>query len=83
MSKLLTSVDPDILEAVLGGAGVTARCATTNNDLLNSLNGLSTTLQNIGNASKTSGFSTTDILMLGLFLNQQRQVNVFVRRPFW
>ena len=83
MSKLLTSVDPDILEAVLGGAAVTARCATTNNDLLNSLNGLSTTLQNIGNASKTSGFSTTDILMLGLFLNQQRQVNVFVRRPFW
>lgn len=83
MSKLLTSVAPDVLEAVLGGAAVTARCATTNNDLLNSLNGLSTTLQNIGNASKTSGFSTTDILMLGLFMNQQRQVNVFVRRPFW
>jgi hypothetical protein len=85
MSKLLTSVDPHILEAVLGGAAVTSRCATgtSSDQLLQQLNTLSTTIQNIGNTANKTGFSTTDVLMLGILMSQQRQVNVFVRRPFW
>ena len=40
------------------------------------------------NATPTSNtifFSTTEVLMLGLLMNQNRggQVNVFVRRPYW
>ena len=84
MSKLLISVEPDVLEAVLGGAAVTSRCATSSNDqLLQQLNSLSSTIQNIGNTSNQTGLSTTTVLMLGLLMNQNRQVNVFVRRPFW
>ena len=85
MSKLLTSVDPVVLEAVLGGATVSSRCAsgTSTDQLLQTLNGLSTTIQNIGNTANKTGFSTTDVLMLGILMSQQRQVNVFVRRSFW
>ena len=86
MSKLLTSVDPHVLEAVLGGATtVSSRCATgtSSDQLLQTLNSLSTTIQNIGNTANKTGFSTTDVLMLGILMSQQRQVNVFVRRPFW
>jgi hypothetical protein len=82
MSNLLTSVDPNVLDAVLGGAAVTSRCSTSNDQLLQTLNSLSTSIQNIGNTSNQSGMSTTTLLMLGLLMNQNRQV-VFVRRPFW
>jgi len=88
MSKLLTSVDLHVLETVLGGATVkttvTSRTTGTSADqLLQQLNALSTTIQNIGNTANKTGFSTTDVLMLGILMSQQRQVNVFVRRPFW
>lgn len=82
MSKLLTSVEPNVLEAVLGGAAVTSRCSTSNDQLLQTLNSLSTSIQNIGNTSNQTGLSTTTVLMLGLLMNQNRPV-VFVRRPFW
>ena len=29
------------------------------------------------------GVAAATVLMLGLLMNQNRQVNVFVRRPFW
>jgi hypothetical protein len=85
MSKLLTSVEPDVLQAVLGGATVTSRCATASNtdQLLQTLTSLSSTIQNIGTTANKTGLSTTDVLMLGLLMSQSRQVNVFVRRPFW
>jgi hypothetical protein len=86
MSNLLIPVEPQILEAVTGGTTTrtpASSACTTNNTLLQTLNSLSSTLSNIGTASKQSGFSTTDILMLGLLMSQNRQVNVFVRRPFW
>lgn len=84
MSNLLHSVEPHVLEAVQGGAAVTSRCTGTSNDqLLQTLTSLSSTIQNIGTTSNQTGLSTTEVLMLGLLLNQNRQVNVFVRRPFW
>jgi hypothetical protein len=94
MSNLLTSVEPSILEAVTGGTTTTAtKTATTttttgsrstsNDQLLQTLTSLSNTIKDIGNAANKSGFSTTDILMLGILMSQNRQVNVFVRRPFW
>lgn len=84
MSNLITPVDPGALAAVTAGAS-TARCTPANGDLLQTLNTLSSTLQNIGKASSSSGFSTTEILMLGFMMNQNRnhQVNVIVRRPYW
>lgn len=82
MSNLLISVEPNVLEAVLGGAAVTSRCSTNNDQLLQTLNSLSTSIQNIGNTSNQTGLSTTQVLMLGLLMNQNRSV-VFVRRPFW
>jgi hypothetical protein len=82
MPNLITSVDPCALEAVTGGAAA-ARCSASN-DLLQTLTTLSSTLQNIGCAAKRSGVSTTEILMLGLLMNQNRgPINVFVRRPYW
>lgn len=82
MSNLLTSVDPHVLEAVLGGAAATAR-STGTDQLLETLTSLSNTIKDIGNTANKTGFSTTEVLMLGLLMSQNRQVNVIVRRPFW
>jgi hypothetical protein len=88
MSNLPTPVEPEILQAVTGGTTprtprTPSSSSTSTDTLLQTLNSLSSTLTNIGNASSKSGFSTTDILLLGFMLSQQHQVNVFVRRPFW
>jgi hypothetical protein len=87
MSNLPTPVEPEILQAVTGGTTPrtpsSSSTSTSTDTLLQTLNSLSSTLSNIGNAANKSGFSTTDILLLGFMLSQQRQVNVFVRRPFW
>jgi hypothetical protein len=86
MSNLLTPVDLQLLDAVTGGATATAtatsRC-TSSDQLLQQLTSLSSTIKDIGNTANKTGFSTTEVLMLGLLMNQNRQVNVFVRRPFW
>ena len=80
MSNLLTPVD---LEAVTGGAAAAPRSSSSSPDsLLQQLTQLQTTIQNIGNTANKTGFSTTDVLLLGLLLSQQRQT-VFVHRPFW
>ena len=84
MSNLLT-VDSHTLEAVLGGAAVVSRSSSTstNNDqLLQQLTTLSQSIKDIGNTANQTGFSTTQVLMLGLLMNQNRQVNVFVRHPW-
>lgn len=90
MSNLLTPVDLQILEAVTGGATrasssatTTARCSGGSGDLLATLNSISSTIKDLGNTANKTGFSTTEVLMLGLLMNQNRQVNVFVRRPYW
>ena len=84
MSNLLTPVDALVLEAVTGGAS-TQRCASSSSSdqLLQTLTSLSSTIKDIGNTANRTGFSTTEVLMLGLLMNQRSQVNVFVRRPFW
>jgi len=86
MSNLLTPVEPQALEAVTGGATAAPRSNTSSNDqLLQTLTGISNTIKELGNTANRTGFSTTEILMLGLLMNQNRggQVNVFVRRPYW
>jgi len=86
MSNLLTPVDPQALEAVTGGATAAPRSNTSSNDqLLQTLTGIASTIKDLGNISNKTGFSTTEVLMLGLLMNQNRggQVNVFVRRPYW
>jgi hypothetical protein len=86
MSNLLTPVEPQALEAVTGGATAAPRSNTSSNDqLLQTLTGISNTIKELGNTASRTGFSTTEILMLGLLMNQNRggQVNVFVRRPYW
>jgi hypothetical protein len=84
MSNLLTPVDLQVLEAVTGGSTTTPRCSSTSSDqLLQTLTGLSSQIRDLGNTSNRTGFSTTEVLMLGLLMNQNRQVNVFVRRPYW
>jgi hypothetical protein len=81
MSNLLTPVD---LEAVTAGAPVTpsTSTSTSTDSLLQTLTSLQNTIQNIGNTANKTGFSTTDVLLLGLLLSQ-RQQTVFVHRPFW
>jgi hypothetical protein len=89
MSNLLTSVEPRILEAVTGGATTASATATasprcaSSDQLLQQLTSLSSTIKDIGTTANQTGFSTTEVLMLGMLMNQNRQVNVFVRRPFW
>jgi hypothetical protein len=89
MSNPLTPVDLNTLEAVTGGttttpsSTATPRCSGGSNDLLNTLNSISSTIKDLSNTSTNTGFSTTQILMLGLLMNQNRQVNVYVRRPYW
>lgn len=78
MSNLLTPAD---LETVTAAATVTSATSSTDS-LLQTLTSLQTTIQNIGNTANKTGFSTTDVLLLGLLLGQQRQT-VFVHRPFW
>lgn len=93
MSNLLTPVDNHALETVTGGGTTTTSSSTTtstrtrsggsNDQLLQQLTQLSQTIKDIGSAAQKSGFSTTEILMLGMLMNQNRSVNVFVRRPYW
>lgn len=78
MSNLLTPVD---LEAVTAGAAG-APSTRSSDSLLQTLTTLQTTIQNIGNTANKTGFSTTDVLLLGLLLSQ-RPTTVFVHRPFW
>jgi hypothetical protein len=81
MSNLLTPVD---LEAVTGGAAAAPSTTRSSSDsLLQTLTSLQNTIQNIGNTANKTGFSTTDVLLLGLLLSQQRPQAVFVHRPFW
>ena len=84
MSNLLTPVD---LEAVTGGAATapstTSGSSSSTDSLLQQLTSLQNTIQNIGNTANKTGFSTTDVLLLGLLLSQQRPQAVFVHRPFW
>jgi hypothetical protein len=85
MSNLLTPVDLQALEAVTGGKSA-ARCTSSNDPMLQNMMQLSNTLTSMGKASNATGFSTTEIMMLGLLLSQQRSartVNVLVRRPCW
>jgi hypothetical protein len=83
MSNLLTPVD---LEAVTAAGAVvpspSPSSSTSTDSLLQTLTSLQTTIQNIGNTANKTGFSTTDVLLLGLLMSQQRQT-VFVHRPFW
>lgn len=79
MSNLLTPVD---LEAVTGGAAITPSTSSSSDPLLQTLTTLQTTIQNISNTANQTGFSTTDVLLLGLLLSQRPQT-VFVHRPFW
>ena len=77
MSNLLTPVDLQILEAVTGGAtgaSTTPRCSSSSPDqLLQTLTSLSSTIKDIGNTANKTGFSTTEVLMLGMILNQSGQ----------
>ena len=86
MSNLITPVDLQILEAVTGGTTTTPatpRCSSNNDALLQQLTSLSSTLNNLGNNSNNGGLTMTEVMMFGLLMNQNRQVNVFVRRPYW
>jgi hypothetical protein len=75
------ALDRAALETVM--AGGSAPRTVNNDDLLSTLNGLQTTLQTVTNTANSTGFSTTEVLMLGLLLSQRPQVSVFVRRPYW
>jgi hypothetical protein len=73
------------LATVTAAAAVTpsTTTSTSTDSLLQTLTSLQNTIQNIGNTANKTGFSTTDVLLLGLLLSQQRQQTVFVHRPFW
>jgi hypothetical protein len=76
----IPSVDPQSLEAVLGGASPTC---SSSDSLLRTLTSLSSTIKDLGTTAHASGFSLTEVMMLGLLMNQRSQVNVFIRRPYW
>jgi hypothetical protein len=86
MSNLFTPVEVHLLAAVTGGAGTrstkTADAptqSTGSDDLVKTLTALSDTIKDIGKVANKTGFSTTEVLMLGLILNQNRGFNVLVR----
>ncbi|HEX3474308.1 MAG TPA: hypothetical protein VHT91_04655 [Kofleriaceae bacterium] len=86
MSNLLTPAELETvtdLESVTAAAALTPSATSSTDSLLQQLNSLQTTIQNIGNTANNTGFSTTDVLLLGLLLSQQRPQTVFVHRPFW
>jgi len=93
MSNLLTPVEYHLLAAVTGGTGTSTSTKTANapttralgssDDLVKQLTALSDTIKDIGKVANKTGFSTTEILMLGMILNQNRGVSVFVRHPYW
>jgi hypothetical protein len=86
MSNLFTPVELHLLAAVTGGARTqstkTANAPTLSSgsdDLVKTLTALSDTIKDIGKVANKTGFSTTEILMLGMILNQNRGYNVLVR----
>lgn len=86
MSNLPMPVDLEAIDlaTVTAAATITpsASTSTGTDSLLQTLNSLETTIQNIGNTANKTGFSTTDVLLLGMLLSQRPQT-VFVHRPFW
>jgi len=68
---------------ITAAAAITPSAATSTDSLLQQLNSLQTTIQNISNTANHTGFSTTDVLLLGLLMSQQRPQTIFVHRPFW
>jgi hypothetical protein len=88
MSNLPMPVDLEAIDlaTVTAAATITpsasASTGTGTDSLLQTLNSLETTIQNIGNTANKTGFSTTDVLLLGMLLSQRPQT-VFVHRPFW
>jgi hypothetical protein len=88
MSNQPTPVDLESLGAVTGGTTVPATTATSrctgNDQILQTLTSLSSTIQNLGNNNNSGGgLSSTELLMFGLLMSQRSSVSVFVRRPFW
>jgi hypothetical protein len=87
MSNLLTPVEVHLLAAVTGGARTSTKTANaplststgSSDDLVKTLTALSDTIKDIGKVANKTGFSTTEVLMLGMILNQNRGYNVFVR----
>ena len=71
------------LATVTAAAADPASATTSTDSLLQTLTSLQNTIQNIGNTANKTGFSTTDVLLLGLLLSQQQSRTVFVHRPFW
>jgi hypothetical protein len=90
MSNLLTPIDVDLLAVVTGGsstssstskktASVPDTITSNGNDLVSTLNALSSTIKDIGKAANKGGFSMTEVLMLGMMLNQSRSPVVLFR----
>lgn len=90
MSNLLTPIDIHLLAVVTGGsststslskktASVPDTIKSNGTDLVSTLNALSSTIQDIGKAANKGGFSMTEVLMLGMMLNQSRSPVVLFR----
>ena len=86
MSNLLTPIDVHLLAVVTGGSSTSTKTAsvpstiTSNgNDLVSTLNALSSTISDISKAANKGGFSMTQVLMLGMMLNQSRAPVVLLR----
>lgn len=78
MSNELQTIDPAALAQVSGGTTVTTANATTstttttNDQILASLNGILSSIQNLAQP-QSSGFNQTEMLMLFMLMQQRNQ----------
>jgi hypothetical protein len=74
MSNELTTIDPAALAQVSGGTTVTPTTSTSSSDqILTSLNGILTSIQNLSQGQNNGGLNQTEMFMLMMIMQQRNQ----------
>lgn len=80
MSNELPTIDAAALAQVSGGTTVTPTATTTttgNDQILTALNGILTSIQNLGQNQNNGGLNQTEMLMLFMIMEQRNQQGGF------
>jgi hypothetical protein len=84
MSNELPTIDPAALALVSGGTTVTPTTATSGSDqILTTLNGILTSIQNLSQGQNNGGLNQTEMFMLMMIMQQRNQQAVAAATSPW
>jgi hypothetical protein len=83
MSNELPTIDPAALAQVSGGTTVTPTTSTSSSDqILTTLNGILTSIQNLSQGQNNGGFNQTELFMLMMIMDQRNQQGASAASPW-